>query len=174
MLRQAIKIGLIGGIVEVLLSLIGMVEAFSQREIISNVVSMGHTLLLLVAVFMGYLAAKRTPRSEPLWILVNGFITGLLVGGLVALLVIVGSLMNLRRVFVNAMPFLYELLTFSQGTQTGVFLLLGAGTLSGLLAGAHPRAWGSDKILGEHRDGRCASRFASSYLFPLGTSCHHQ
>jgi branched-chain amino acid transport system permease protein len=135
MLKQAIKIGLIGGIVEVLLSLIGMVEAFSQRDIIGNVVSMGHTLLLLVAVFMGYLAAKRTSRSEPLWILVNGFIAGLLIGGLVALLVIVGSLMNLRRVFVNAMPLLYELLTFNQGTLTGVFLLLGAGALSGLLAG---------------------------------------
>jgi len=135
MLKQAIKIGLIGGIVEVLLSLIGMVEAFSQRDIIGNVVSMGHTLLLLVAVFMGYLAAKRTSRSEPVWILVNGFIAGLLIGGLVALLVIVGSLMNLRRVFVNAMPLLYELLTFNQGTLTGVFLLLGAGALSGLLAG---------------------------------------
>lgn len=126
---------MIGGIIAVLLSLIGMVEAFSQRDIISNVVSMGHTLLLLVVVFMGYLAAKRTTRPEPLWILVNGFIAGLLIGGLVALLVIVGSLMNLRKVFVNAMPLLYELLTFNQGTQTGVFLLLGAGALSGLLAG---------------------------------------
>ena len=44
-MKQAIKIGLIGGVVEVLLSLIGMIEAFSQRDIISHVVSMGHTLL---------------------------------------------------------------------------------------------------------------------------------
>jgi branched-chain amino acid transport system permease protein len=43
--------------------------------------------------------------------------------------------MNLRKVFVNAMPILYELLTFKQGTQHGVFLLLGAGALSGVLAG---------------------------------------
>jgi branched-chain amino acid transport system permease protein len=33
------------------------------------------------------------------------------------------------------MPILYELLTFKQGIQTGVFLLLGAGALSGVLAG---------------------------------------
>jgi hypothetical protein len=64
-MRQGLKIGLIGGIVAVLLSLIGMVEAFSQRDIISNVVSMGHTLLFLVPVFMGYLAAKRTTRTDP-------------------------------------------------------------------------------------------------------------
>jgi len=133
--QQGIKIGLIGGIVGVLVALMGMVEAFSQRDIINNVISMGHTLLLLVAVFMGYLAAKRTTRTGPFWIPVNSLISGLIVGGLVALLVIVGNLINLRKVFVNAMPVLYELLTFKQGTQIGVFLLLGAGALSGVLAG---------------------------------------
>ena len=132
--KQGIRIGLIGGIVGVLLSLIGMVEAFSQRDIISNVVSMGHTLLLMVAVFMGYLAAKRTTRTGPLWVIVNSFMTGLIVGGSLALLVSVGSLINLRKIFINASPLLYELLTFKQGTQTGVFLLLGVGALSGLLA----------------------------------------
>jgi len=134
-MRQGLKIGLIGGTVAVLLSLIGMVEAFSQRDIISNVVSMGHTLLLLVPIFMGYLAAKRTTRAKPLRGIVHSLVTGLMVGGSLALLVIVGSLINLRKVFVNAMPLLYELLTFKQETEIGVFLLLGAGVLSGLLAG---------------------------------------
>ena len=134
-MKQAIKIGLIGGVVEVLLSLIGMVEAFSQRDIIAHVISMGHTLLVIVALFMGYFAAKRTPTAGSLKVLANSFISGLIVGGLVSLLVIVGSLINLRKVFVNAMPVLYELLTFKQGTQIGVFLLLGAGALSGALAG---------------------------------------
>ena len=134
-MKQAIKIGLIGGVVEILLSLIGMVEAFSQRDIVAHIISMGHTLLFIVALFMGYLAAKRTPRTGSLQILSNSFISGLIVGGLVSLLVIVGSLINLRKVFVNAMPVLYELLTFKQGTQIGVFLLLGAGALSGALGG---------------------------------------
>jgi branched-chain amino acid transport system permease protein len=126
--------GLIGGIVGVLLALIGMVEAFSQRDIISNVISMGYTLLMVAAIFMGYLAAKRTTGTGPLWVIVNSFMTGLMVGGSLALLVIVGSLINLREVFINASPLLYELLTFKQGTQAGVFLLLGAGALGGLLA----------------------------------------
>jgi branched-chain amino acid transport system permease protein len=134
-MKQALKIGLIGGVVEILLSLIGMVEAFSQRDIIAHVISMGHTLLVIVALFMGYLAAKRTPTAGSLKVLANSFISGLIVGGLVSLLVIVGNLINLRKVFVNAMPVLYELLTFKQGTQIGVFLLLGAGALSGGLAG---------------------------------------
>ena len=112
-----------------------MIEAFSQRDIISNVVSMGHTLLLLVVVFIGYLAAKRTIRSEPLWALINSFTSGLTVGGLLALLVIVGSVINLRQVFINASPLLYKILTFNQGVETGILLLLGSGAMSGLLAG---------------------------------------
>jgi branched-chain amino acid transport system permease protein len=132
---QAIKIGLIGGIVEVLLALIGMVEAFSQRDIIGQVISMGHTLLLLVAVFVGYLAAKRTARSEPFGVVVHSSLSGLILGGLLALLVIGGSLVNLRKVFINASPALFKLLTFDWTIGASMVLLLGAGTLSGLLGG---------------------------------------
>jgi len=134
-MKQAIKIGLIGGVVEVLLALIGMIETFSQRDIISHIISMGHTLLLLVILFIAYLAAKRTPRTEPLWVLMNSFISGLIVGGVLALLVIVGGLVNLRKVFINASPLLFKLLTFDQGIKTGILLLLVGSGLSGLLAG---------------------------------------
>ena len=133
--QQEIQIGLIGGIVEVLLALIGMIEAFSQRDVINHVISMGHTLMLLVVLFMAYLSAKRTPRSEPLWVLINSFISGLIVGGVLALLVVVGGLVNLRKVFINASPLLYKLLTFDQGIKAGIPLLLGGGGLSGLLGG---------------------------------------
>src|SRR5512136_2152742 len=133
-MRQAIKIGLMGGVVEVLLSLIGMIEAFSQRDIISHVISMGHTLLLLVVLFMAYLVAKRTPRTEPLWVLINGFLSGLIIGGFLAGLVLLGSLVPLRKVFINASPLLYKLLTFDQEMKAGVPLLLGSGAISGLFA----------------------------------------
>ena len=134
-MKQSIKIGLIGGLVAVLLALIGMVEAFSQRDIISGIISMGHTLLLLVAVFMGYLAAKRTVGSRPLRILANSLLCGLVVGALLACLVLLGHVVNLRKVFVNAMPPLYQLLTFNQELGTGILILLGAGVLSGVFAG---------------------------------------
>ena len=62
-MKHAIRIGLIGGVVEVLLSLIGMIEAFSQRDIISQIISMGHTLLLLVVLFTGYLVSKTDTGS---------------------------------------------------------------------------------------------------------------
>jgi branched-chain amino acid transport system permease protein len=132
-MRQAIKIGLIGGVVEVLACLIGMVEAFSQRDIISNVVSMGHTLLLVIILAIAYLAARRTARPGAFRKISNGLISGVMVGGLTAVLVLLGSSVNLRKVFINASPVLYELLTFKQGLQTGVFSLMVAGALVGCL-----------------------------------------
>jgi branched-chain amino acid transport system permease protein len=134
-MRQAIKIGLIGGVVEVLLALIGMIEAFSQRAIISHIISMGHTLLFLVVLLMAYLAAKRTPGTKSLWVLVNSLMSGLIVGAVLALLVIAGGMINLRKVFINASPLLYQLLTFDQGVNAGILLLFGGGALGGLVAG---------------------------------------
>jgi branched-chain amino acid transport system permease protein len=133
--RQGIGIGLIGGIVEVLLALVGMVEAFSQRYMISDAISMGQTLLLVVAMFTGYLSAKRTTRPEPLRVLVNSLISGLILGGLMSLLVTVGSMVRLRAVFINASPGLYKLLTFNQGVGTGIVLLLILASLSSSLSG---------------------------------------
>jgi branched-chain amino acid transport system permease protein len=134
-MNQAIKIGLIGGVVEVLLALIGMIEAFSQRDIISHIISMGHTLSLLVVLLVAYLAAKRTPGAKSFQVLMNSLMSGLIVGGVLALLVIVGGMIDLRKVFINASPLLYKLLTFDQGVKGGILLLLGGGALSGLVAG---------------------------------------
>jgi hypothetical protein len=132
---QAVRIGLIGGIVELFLALIGMVEAFSQRDIIYNVISMGQTLLLVAAVFPAYLAAKRAARLRPLWILGNGLVAGLMMGASLALLVAVGNFVRLRAVFINASPALYQLLTFGYGFEIGAPLLLIAGALSGTFGG---------------------------------------
>jgi branched-chain amino acid transport system permease protein len=128
-MRQAIRIGLIGGVVAVLLSLIGMVEAFSQRYIVSDVISMGHTLLLLIGVFFGYVSAQRAKS----WILLKGLLSGLLVGALLGLLVILGNALNLRSIFINASPSLYDFLLFKLGLETGIVMLITTGVLSGLL-----------------------------------------
>ena len=133
--QNGIKVGLIIGAAGVLLALIGMVEAFSQRLIISSLISMGHTLLLLVALFGGYLAARRATRAAPRKALAGSLLSGLVSGGMVALLVVLGSMVNLRKIFINASPLLYKLLTFDAGIPDGLMLLPGLGALSGFLAG---------------------------------------
>jgi branched-chain amino acid transport system permease protein len=135
--RNGVKVGLIVGAVGVLLALIGMVEAFSQRSVISEIISMGHTLLLLVALFGGYLAARRATRTESAYPILTSLLSGLIVGGVLSLLVLLGSVVNLRKIFINASPLLYRLLTFDLEPGGGTIFLLLFGALSGLLAGLY-------------------------------------
>jgi branched-chain amino acid transport system permease protein len=118
-----------------MLSLIGMVEAFNKRDIIYNVVTMGNALLLLTAVFLSYLAAKRTSREQTAMAIGLAILVGLMTAAGIALLVAVGKTINLRMVFINASPSLYQILTFYLGPKPGIPLLLLSGVLSGLAAG---------------------------------------
>jgi branched-chain amino acid transport system permease protein len=133
--QYACRIGVIGAVTAVLLALVGMVETFNQRDIIYGVVSMGEILLLATAVFMSYLAARRTPRDMPGRAIGTAALTGLITAAGLALLISVGKLVNLRMVFINASPVLYQILTFHEGPALGIPLVLAAGAVSGLLSG---------------------------------------
>jgi branched-chain amino acid transport system permease protein len=133
--RYTVNIGLIGALTAVLLSLIGMVETFNKRDIIYQVVSMGHTLLLFITVFLSYLAAKKVNRLQVATALGSAVLTGLMTAAGLVLLVAIGKLINLRAVFINASPVLYQILTLYYGPKLGIPLLLLSGALCGLFAG---------------------------------------
>ena len=134
-MKQTIKTGLIGGVIAVLLSLIGMVEAFGQRYIISDGITMGHTLLLLIGLFFGFVSARRGQKPGVPGALLRSIVSGFIGAALLTLLVLLGSAVRLRSIFINASPALYDLLTFRQGLESGTLLLLGAGATSGILGG---------------------------------------
>ena len=131
--KHGIKTGLLSGLMTVLLSLMGMVEAFSHRHIVSDILSMDHALLGSVVAFMGYLAARRTSSAYPIWVVINTLTCGMVTGGMLLLLILLGQAVNLRAVFINASPALYDLLSFG-GLET-IGLLFVAGALCSLLAG---------------------------------------
>ncbi len=129
-----IKYGLIGGVCLVILSLIGMVEAFNQREIISEVITMGQTLLLAAAAFIAYLAASKSGGGTKG--LAASVSAGVIMTAGLSLLVMLGHAVNMRQVFINASPTLFKILTFQQEEiGAGIGLLLLAGGLTGLFAG---------------------------------------
>lgn len=130
---KALKAGLLMGAVSSLVSLIGMVEAFSQRDIIAGTLSMGHTLLIAVGGLGGYLAAR---GSSPVTGMGIGMGAGIIGGGMLGLLALLGSLMPLRRVLINASPALFQILTFGQDLIPGILLMLAAGATSGLMGSA--------------------------------------
>ncbi len=125
-----IRFGLIGGVCLVILSLIGMVEAFNQREIVSDVITMGQTLLLATAAFIAGLAANRSGGGARG--LLAGAVSGVIMSALLALLVLLGNAVNMRQVFINASPALFQILVFQQeDLAAGIGLLLLAGLLTG-------------------------------------------
>ncbi|GIK41885.1 MAG: hypothetical protein BroJett011_57180 [Chloroflexota bacterium] len=133
---RVVKIGLIGGGVALLLSLVGMVEAFNKRDIIAGVISLGQILLLIITFAIGYTAAKRNGSHDWRAILISSLLAGLIVGGVVAGFVLLSKVINMRPVLVNASPPLFQILTFNQkSTATAVLYLLAGGAGVGLIAG---------------------------------------
>jgi branched-chain amino acid transport system permease protein len=134
--EQGVKTGIIGGVVVLIIALVGMVESFNKRDIIAEVITMGQVLLLIVGLMMGYLAARRTTREEPVIRCLNAVIGSLVTGGFLAMLVIVGNLINLRNMLVNASPMLYKLLTLGHKGVAGIFIILLMGMGCGVFAAA--------------------------------------
>jgi branched-chain amino acid transport system permease protein len=132
--QQALKIGVAGGGAAVLLSMIGMVEAFAARGVISGLVSLGQVLLLTTILASAYFAARRA-QTQGASVLAAGALAGAAVGAMLALLVVFGSLVDLRRVFINASPGLYNILTFGQGPYLGALVLVVVGAVVGVLGG---------------------------------------
>ena len=132
--RYAVNIGLIGALTAVMFALIGMVEAFNKRDIIYQIVTMGNCLLLLSAVFFSYLSAQKAGREQKSLVFGTAILTGVMIAGGVSLLVVIGKSINLRMMFINASPSLYQILTFYYGPKLGIPLLLLAGVLSGVFS----------------------------------------
>jgi branched-chain amino acid transport system permease protein len=133
--------GLIGGVVALFLCLVGIVEASINRFIITGVLTMGQVFILAVyAVFALQAAQKAAPdqgHKPPAGrALVSGAIAGLMISVVLAAFVLIGQVVDLRKVFVNATPKIYDLLTLGMGIPAGIFALLGLGIGLGILFGA--------------------------------------
>ena len=153
---RAIRIGLLGGIVLVYLTLVGLVGSFSERPLISGFISLGQTLLLLSMLGVGYVTTRllwnpstKSAASQGRAILTSS-LAGFLSGGVLAMLVIIGHRIDVREVFVNATTELYQILTFGRGLP-GVWLLpIVAGVAAAVASAAYrlpakirsPVVWG--------------------------------
>ncbi|MEO0249367.1 MAG: hypothetical protein ABIN58_07450, partial [candidate division WOR-3 bacterium] len=107
-----VKVGLLSGIVGVYLGLVGIIEALANRQVIIGTLSTGDVILLSVFVFAGYTAASRAARGydkAPIaWCLISGAIAGFLTSVVLSLVVIIGQAVNMRTMFINTSPTLYD------------------------------------------------------------------
>jgi branched-chain amino acid transport system permease protein len=117
---------MIAGVAILYVSLVGMVEAFDKRFVISETLSLGSTLILFVSVGMGYFTGWKLSSSGVAKTLVGAAIVGVISGVIVAMLVLLNGPINIREVLINASPALMDILTFSQESEiTGLLMLTG-------------------------------------------------
>jgi hypothetical protein len=120
--KGAISAGLIAGGVSLLLALVGMVAAFSERYIITGVFTMGQFLLLAPLLVAGYISLQRTENKSVVKGLLAGALAGLFAGLLLTILLVVGQQVDLRQMFPNASPELYSIISFGVEPPLGYFV----------------------------------------------------
>lgn len=129
--RIAVERGLIAGVVLLLISLIGMLEAFKGREIIGGLFTMSQVLIIGTFYLTG-VATGKLVKDKPLQSALGSMLTGAVGGFLTGLLPILGNFVNLRYVLLNASPELYNILSFGTGPYLGLVVLTAIGAFSGL------------------------------------------
>ncbi len=141
--RDSLRLGLTLGGVTLFITLVGLVGAFRERGVIFEVITMGQTLLLLMAVIGGFLTGART-REQPIGTSVlHGGVAGLTAGAVMGMYLILATVVDLRTILVNSSKDLLEMLSFGLPFVWGAlvcvlsFALLGG--LASLLSRTTPR-----------------------------------
>ncbi len=127
-----IRTGLIAGAAGIYLCLTGIVPTFDARPLINTVITLGQASLVVTFLGAGLATAIRIAASaSPGTVVAAGTIAGAISGALLSALVLIGSVVNLRAVFLHASPELWDVLTMGMGTSgfwvpTVVGAILGA------------------------------------------------
>ena len=131
--RDVIRIGLIGGAVALYLCLVGIIPVFHERQLIAGVITLGQAVLFGSLAIPGAVAAWKTTTLRDA--VLTGGAAGLITGLALTLLIVLGSVVNLRAVFLNASPELYSMLTLGMGVA-GAWIPAVEGLVLGAGAGA--------------------------------------
>jgi branched-chain amino acid transport system permease protein len=185
----ALRMGLIGGAVGLYLCLVGIVPTFDARPLIKDVITLGQASLIITFLLAGLATAIRG-SAVGLGTVVAGTLAGLVSGVMLSALVLIGSVVNLRAVFLNASPQLWDVLTLGMGTsgfwvptvvgalvgaigagiwvlppllRTGILAGLGSVLIMGLFAGLL-----RTPMLAGPLSGLARQLFASDGLQPIG------
>ena len=132
-----LKTGLVAGIIVIYLGMVGMIEAFSDRPVITDYINFGPFLILLIFYFFAYAAAGR-PANQASQLqtgITVGAVGGLLTGAFL-ILVEVGEAAGyqVRDVFISISPTMRDVLSFGLGPYVGTIVLTAVGGLMGFLA----------------------------------------
>jgi len=145
--RRAVRVGLSGGAAILYFSAVGMVFAFSTRNLVGTQVTLGKIMLWAPPLIVGYVAGAPRRRAEgdvPLGsvaIVAGGAVAGLAAGALVAAAVLVVELIGVsvvRGVLIAVSQDLIDILTLQMSTGAGLVSFVVVASVLGI-AGASLR-----------------------------------
>ncbi len=138
--RRTLFAGLVGGVIVIYVSMVGMVEKFENLNLINDVVTMGKVLVAIPPFLVGFLAVRPRVRHgqlsqmAPTQALLLGLGSGALAGGLTIAAVALAKIWEpttVRDIFISASPTLLSILTYGQGLPLAAVILIGGGALMG-------------------------------------------
>ncbi|RIK45001.1 MAG: hypothetical protein DCC55_00540 [Chloroflexi bacterium] len=131
-----VQYGLIAGVAVLYTALVGMMEVFRARAIISGVLRLDQVLIFAPPLIAALLVSRRSADApSPLERLLMGAVVGLCASLPTVALLLLNTVVNVRQMFVSVSPTLVNLLTFEQELPAGIALLIGSLVLFGI-AGA--------------------------------------
>ena len=134
--KGVVLLGLLFMGVALYVTLVGIVSTFEERNLISDVITLGEAVMLMTFIVGGYAGARRAPVG-PTNMLLGAAIVGFMSGLALSLLVLIGPAVELRQYLPNASNPLYDLLTFDQ-RETAFYIPalvgIGLGALGGVVA----------------------------------------
>ncbi len=132
--KLAVRYGLLAGVVALSVSVIGMVDLFTLRDLIAGLLTLGQVILFLAPVGLSYVIAGKQPEGKKGYALIAGLITSLVASLPLVILVILATSFDLRQFLPNVSPALINTLTFGQGVIPGIFILMIVMGILGLLS----------------------------------------
>jgi branched-chain amino acid transport system permease protein len=133
-LPRPVRVGLVAAAVGIYLSMVGIIGRFDEREVIAGVITLGRTLLFLVALGAGYVTASRIYRREeasPLTAVSWGAVAAALAGLGVAFLGFLIEAVPAQSIFPALSSALAEQLSFGQEPLIGALLRVASGAALG-------------------------------------------
>jgi branched-chain amino acid transport system permease protein len=144
-IRSVVRGGVIGAVVSIYLALVGLLDRFSDLNLVGEQVTLGRVLLVLPPFVVGYVVMRprvvagerRVPTSREGAI--AGAAAGLVAAGVFGTAVAFADWFDvnrIRQVFIAASPGLIEFVTFERGLVSGLLVLIGLGVVAGAIGGS--------------------------------------
>ncbi len=134
-LLRLVKIGVAGGAIAIYVCLVGIVPVFAVRPLIIGVLELGQAALLIAFAAIGYVAARDRVKVSRFRAVSGGAIAGAIAGAMLTGLIAFGAVLDLRAMFLNASPVLYDLLNNGLVLK-GAYVPIVVGAITGGIAAA--------------------------------------